>query len=190
MKQELKSPACERVTARLPELVDGGLSLIDEARDRGHIEACASCADAYDDWLGFHGQLTAALPAAELPADLVPGLSAKLAAVRMQKPKDEARAKVWTSLVAAAASLVALFGFEALGTAMDAGREAPLFAPHGFEVPGHWPGEDGLLPQDLSDGVFTDLVTTPAESMDTTDTPPLLDANPLDLLNLGGEASR
>ena len=166
MNHEPQSAACERVTARLAELVDGGLVPLEEARDRGHLEACAACAAAHVDWLAFHGDLRAALPMAELPADLVPGLAARLERVHIARPKREERAGVWTSLFAAAASLVALFGFEALGTAMDADRETPLFAPAGFEVPANWPGEDSFLPKDLTDGVFTDLVNEPAESME------------------------
>lgn len=163
---QVHAAPCERVTARLAELVDGGLSPLDEARDRGHLEACASCAEAFADWLEFHRQLTAALPTVELPEDLVPGLAEKLQAVHIKKPEAEARARVWTSLVAAAASLVVLFGFEALGTAMDADREGPLFAPAGLEVPVHWPAEGGLIPEDLGDGVFSDLKNLPSESME------------------------
>jgi len=40
------SPAptpCERVRGRLAELWDGDLPPLEEARDRGHLEACASC---------------------------------------------------------------------------------------------------------------------------------------------------
>jgi anti-sigma factor RsiW len=166
MNSEPNTTACERVQGRLAELVDGGLTPLEEARDCGHLEACADCASAYADWSAFHAELASALPQAELPADLVPGLATRLEAVRIERPRETERARVWTSLFAAAASLVALFGFEALGTAMDTGREAPLFAPEGFEVPAHWPGEGGLLPAALTDGVFTDLVTAPPESME------------------------
>jgi len=37
-------PRCARVRARLPELLDGALVPLEEARDRGHLEACAGCA--------------------------------------------------------------------------------------------------------------------------------------------------
>jgi anti-sigma factor RsiW len=35
--------ACARVEGRLPQLLDGSLPPLDEARDRGHLEACSSC---------------------------------------------------------------------------------------------------------------------------------------------------
>lgn len=38
------STGCERVRARLIALVEGELAALDEARDRGHLEACAACA--------------------------------------------------------------------------------------------------------------------------------------------------
>lgn len=40
------SSACARVQARLPALADAALAKLDEARDRGHLEACAPCRDA------------------------------------------------------------------------------------------------------------------------------------------------
>lgn len=156
----ISNPACGRVQGRLAELVDGGLTPLEEARDRGHLEACAACASAADDWLAFHTELKAALPSVELPADLVPGLAARLEAVRIAPPAG--RAGAWTSLLAAAASLVLLFGFEALGTAMERDSAGSLFAP-GIELPGPLAGAAGLLPKDLADGVFTDLRTESAE---------------------------
>jgi anti-sigma factor RsiW len=41
--------ACERVRARLANLLDGGLPPLEEARDRGHLEACPPCARDHDD---------------------------------------------------------------------------------------------------------------------------------------------
>src|SRR5262245_10158984 len=37
------SASCARVQARLPALVDGALAPLEEARDRGHMEACPPC---------------------------------------------------------------------------------------------------------------------------------------------------
>lgn len=153
-----KVTACKRLQERLAELVDGGLEPLEEAHARGHLEACQNCASAYAEWLAFHAQLTATLSPAELPIGPVPNINAKLLAVHIAKPKSERRAGVWTSLLAAAASLVALFGFEALGAAMDSDLQAPLFAPKGFEVPARWAGEAGLFSKDLTDGIFTELM--------------------------------
>ncbi|NOT30377.1 MAG: zf-HC2 domain-containing protein [Planctomycetes bacterium] len=54
------TPACERVQARLPDLADGALAKLDEARDRGHLEACAPCRDA----LVLHERLLGTIRAA------------------------------------------------------------------------------------------------------------------------------
>jgi len=36
---------CRRVQERLPRLLDASLPPLEEARDRGHLEACAACRD-------------------------------------------------------------------------------------------------------------------------------------------------
>lgn len=51
---------CARVQARLAELVDGALAPLDAARDRGHLEACASCRRA----LARHEHLLVSIRAA------------------------------------------------------------------------------------------------------------------------------
>lgn len=160
MNERNRSTPCERVRARLAELVDGGLSLMEEARDLGHLEACADCGRAHADWLAFHAELGRALPRVELPAGLLEGLDRELEHVRIAAPEPRRRAGAWASLAAAAASLVALFGLEALGTAMDADRQAPLFAP---VASGPGAATDGapqlpaLLPRSLYDGLFHGL---------------------------------
>ena len=149
MNDRSPSEPCTRVLGRLAELVDGGLPLLEEARDLGHLEACAACARAHADWLAFHVELSRALPRLALPAGLMDGLERQLESVRIAPTVAPTRATVWTSLLAAAASLVALFVLEALGTAMDADHEAPLFAPD-HRLP-------ALLPESLYDGFFQDL---------------------------------
>ncbi len=56
------SAACARVCARLPALIDGALAALDEARDRGHLEACAPCREA----LARHAHLLASIRAASV----------------------------------------------------------------------------------------------------------------------------
>lgn len=41
------TPGCARVERRLPALVDGSLPELEAARDHGHLEACLSCAGAF-----------------------------------------------------------------------------------------------------------------------------------------------
>ena len=75
MTQELPV-ACARVQARVPVLVDGELTALEEARDRGHLEACAVCAQALEEHECFlahirvAGGIAAEAEAAELTADL------------------------------------------------------------------------------------------------------------------------
>lgn len=40
----LESVSCARVRARLEPLLEGELSAVEDARDRGHLEVCAPCA--------------------------------------------------------------------------------------------------------------------------------------------------
>jgi anti-sigma factor RsiW len=135
--EQPRPAACERVLGRLPEYVDGGLPPLEEALDRGHLEACPSCAAEAASWTAFHGILTTAVPAdGALDRQLFEGLEARLAGVVIARPTAAAaRSRMVTSLMGAAASLVALFGLEAMGTAMseDDGRGAPLISPASLE---------------------------------------------------------
>jgi anti-sigma factor RsiW len=47
------SNCCERVRERLPMYVDGELSELDEALDRGHMECCVGCGKERDGLLEF-----------------------------------------------------------------------------------------------------------------------------------------
>jgi len=153
-------PACERVRARLPELVDGGLVPLEEARDLGHLEACQACATEAEDWRRFHGDLGVALGGpSEAPAGLVAGLDARLAGLTIAPAPAEPRPRVvlrpLQSLVAAAASLVLLFGVEAFGSAMDSETQRPFLAPADLEAELEaWPLGFGL-PPGLIPGVET-----------------------------------
>ncbi len=137
MKNEPTPPetteACERVRARLPELVDGGLAPLEEARDQGHLEACGACAEEAETWRAFHGDLGAALGGPSVaPAGLVEALAARLDSVEIaEPPRERVVLRPLQSLFAAAASLVVLFGLEALGSAMDLGDDTRgiLMAP-------------------------------------------------------------
>ena len=145
--------ACQRVRSRLPELVDGGLAPLEEARDQGHLEACAACAAQAEDWRAFHGDLGTALGGPSLvPDGLVEALSGRLDDVQIaEPPRPPVVLRPLQSVVAAAASLVLLFGLEALGQAMDTGGEVRdlLLAPDlGIEAPFGAPSLDlpPLLP--------------------------------------------
>ncbi|MDF1800558.1 MAG: hypothetical protein P1V81_15380 [Planctomycetota bacterium] len=152
--------ACERVLARLPELVDGGLVPLEEARDLGHLEACRSCAAEAEDWRRFHGELGAAVGGpSTAPIGLVASLDARLAGLTIAPAPAEPRPRVvlrpLQSLVAAAASLVLLFGVEAFGSAMDSEAQRPFLGPAGVEAELEvWPLGFGL-PAGLIPGVKT-----------------------------------
>ena len=126
-----RETGCERVLGRLPELTDGALSPLDEALDRGHLEACASCSDEAASWAEFHTSLCEAVPRdGALDPGLFHGLDRRLAEVVMaRQPVESSRTRMLTSLVGAAASLVVLFGLEALGATMDDGNSGLLLAP-------------------------------------------------------------
>lgn len=125
---------CTRVTERLAVLVDGGLGPLDEARDRGHLEACAPCQRA----LARHAQLLASLRSLSSPAverdvalDVVLDVAQVSAAVRAAlercaprfapRPRAERIPRRWAVGLAAAAAAVLL-----LAALEGATRLAPL----------------------------------------------------------------
>ncbi len=100
------SSSCERVRHRLTELLDGGLAPIEEARDSGHLEACASCRAESDE---LELMLETLVPATTVESELdfaMAGLNDRLALI----PAPTAvsgwqRLKVSTLLPLAAAAL-------------------------------------------------------------------------------------
>ena len=100
------STSCERVRHRLTELQDGGLSPIEEARDYGHLEACASCRAECDE---LELLLETLVPATTVESEFdfaMAGLNERLA--RVPAPiavSGWQRLKVSTVLPLAAAAL-------------------------------------------------------------------------------------
>ena len=116
MSEENASPsdACERVRARIAAVCDRSLPPLEQARDEGHLEACADCsarAAAHGAWL------------VDLRAHLAPsladvsaarrGLDARLASAR--DPLRAARARWLGAAAVAAAAVGALSLLESTG---------------------------------------------------------------------------
>jgi anti-sigma factor RsiW len=104
-----RGPSCARVRARLERLLDGGLAPLDEARDRGHLEACADCARELERW-GELLRAVRALATAE-PQELARAkraLRARLAAVPAPRAWP---APLPLALAGVAAALLALLAF-------------------------------------------------------------------------------
>lgn len=112
---ETRRTGCTRVRARLAEALDGGLAPLDQALDRGHLEACLECQRERD----RHEQLLASIRQLSVPhaADL----ELVSAAVRARLPALRAlrRESWWTApstLVAAAAAVLLIVLLATLGS--------------------------------------------------------------------------
>ncbi|MBI5432973.1 MAG: hypothetical protein HZA52_09105 [Planctomycetes bacterium] len=97
------SVSCARVRARLDRLLDRGLPELDEARDRGHLEACASCARE----LRVRRDWRRAFRTLELPSDdefawFTQGLPSRLARAEPPRPM-RGSIVVWPRIGAAVA---------------------------------------------------------------------------------------
>jgi predicted anti-sigma-YlaC factor YlaD len=109
----IEGEACARVEGRLAALFDGALAPLDEARDHGHLEACAACCRAY----ASHAELVAALRAvgareeralAAEAAELSRVVRARLAVLAPDRaPRLRIRGRV-LGLAAAAAAVLGL----------------------------------------------------------------------------------
>jgi len=101
------SVACERVRERLARLHDGDLASLEEARDRGHLEACGACQAEERE----HLRLLALLPRA-----LTSGVEAEAARLAAELRRSLARApsprarRLPAPLVAAAVAAGLLLG--------------------------------------------------------------------------------
>jgi anti-sigma factor RsiW len=98
--------ACLRVRAHLCELVDGALAPLEEARDRGHLEACVECAQALQEHEHLLGAVrrAARVPAAEVER-VVAGV---LEALPAAPPRRASRLRLVPALFAAAAAVLFL----------------------------------------------------------------------------------
>ena len=117
MRQEEHDTTCERVRGRMERLLDGGLGPVEEARDLGHLEACAGCEAEREGWSSF----LAVLRRAEAPAGaaagelrLVQGQLTRRLDERIARERSARRTFHRLSLAAAAAALVLTLGLFAL----------------------------------------------------------------------------
>jgi anti-sigma factor RsiW len=103
---------CARVRSRLERYLDGALTPLESALDRGHLEACAECRAEEERWTELHASVRAATapPAAEL-AFAREGLADRIAAA--PRPRFALlRGRLLLPVATAAAALVALFAAE------------------------------------------------------------------------------
>ncbi len=89
--REDEGGGCSRVRGRLERLLDGGLSPLEEARDRGHLEACAGCRRERARWeellrgIETLGRREAAREDARLAGDVLAALAGPPAAPRARR---------------------------------------------------------------------------------------------------------
>lgn len=100
-------PGCARVRARLEERLDGALPALEEARDRGHVEACAACARAEARVLRVLADLRVLVPSEPEELALV---AQRLRATLPRRARARPRERWWLA-AAAAALLLALGAF-------------------------------------------------------------------------------
>lgn len=104
--------SCARVQGHLEAQADHGLPALEEARDRGHLEACAACRRELDAHLALLDALRAAVTA-ELGADSSRVVAEVLARTAELPPARRRRpGPVPLALVAAAAAVLLLFVLE------------------------------------------------------------------------------
>ena len=110
------SQGCERVRGRLERLLDGGLTPIEHARDRGHLEACAACRDEAAAWEDLLGRTRAALaPDSEELAREVATLRPRLVPAPRSPLRRLLARPAAAPLAAAAAALLLLTALGASG---------------------------------------------------------------------------
>ncbi|MSR62767.1 MAG: hypothetical protein EXS08_10030 [Planctomycetes bacterium] len=103
--------SCARLQGRLEALADHGLPALEDARDRGHLEACAACRREYDAELALLAAIRAVVPA-ELEADSARVVAHVLARSAELRPARRRMGSVPLVLLAAAAAVLLLFLLE------------------------------------------------------------------------------
>ena len=124
--------ACERVRGRIEEHLEGYLAPLEEALDRGHLEACVRCGAELARLRALGRQLLELGPAGDELRAAQTGLEARLSAARAPHGRPAVLRGVSFAalpLAAAAAGFLALVGLEASGV-----LSAPV--PRIFETPG------------------------------------------------------
>jgi len=111
---------CERVRGRLMELWDGALPALEEARDHGHLEACASC---FAEWCELEQVLASVVDSRALESELAfasEGLTARLESAHADhapSPGQRSRISALLPLAACALALVAIRALSSDSTA-------------------------------------------------------------------------
>ncbi|MCZ6598784.1 MAG: zf-HC2 domain-containing protein [Planctomycetota bacterium] len=139
--------ACERVQTRLEQYIDGGLDPVEEARDRGHLEACASCRRERDRWLELHAAVRESTAASEDEIDFATrGLDERLMDVAAGARRSRFRRiaeNVLTPVATVAAAVVGMLALQFGGIRMDLVVRVPepdqLFSELELGVP-DWSG--------------------------------------------------
>ncbi len=131
---------CERVRGRLDRFADRALDPVEEALDRGHLEACGPCRVESERRLEFQGQIRDSLRGEEAGLeraieDLLAGGRGVSSARRFRGMRGQSS----LSLATAAAAIVILIGIA------DRVGGLPRFGPRGACVP-HL---EFALPQEL-----------------------------------------
>lgn len=105
---------CERVISRLDALSDGSLPPLEQARDEGHVEACASCAARLEQQRTWLRDLRDHLAPSAAELDFaMHGLEERLSHAR--RPRRALVAARWRAVAAVAAAGVALVAFQSFG---------------------------------------------------------------------------
>lgn len=117
----MNEKGCGRVRGRLERYVDGTLSPLEEALDRGHLEACGACRVEEARWRELVTSVARTLrPSAEDLSEALVGLDRRLDALSpVRRRWSPARAPVVLSLATAAAALFLLLVLQWSGRGLD-----------------------------------------------------------------------
>ena len=111
-----ETTGCGRVLGRMDRWIDGDLEALEEVLDRGHIEACFSCAQTLAKRRSAIERMrTAARPD---PDELREVVAQTLGALKTARP-PRARARTWLPVATAAAALLLLFALERAGVRLS-----------------------------------------------------------------------
>lgn len=102
--------SCARVQGRLEALADRGLPALEEARDRGHLEACDGCRREHEAHLALLAALRSTVPS-DLVQECARVAEEVLARCAAHRPARRLR-RAPLVLVAAAAAVLLLFLLE------------------------------------------------------------------------------
>jgi len=104
--------SCARVRGRLERYLDAGLSPLEEAQDRGHLEVCAGCRAELESWRSLVQDLRVL---ATPPADEVEALVARIERTPRFPDTPWRTWRVPRRLAGLAAALLALLALQASG---------------------------------------------------------------------------